>query len=99
MLTVKHRKAIADGTYDVERELASSWRNLDASKQAEFQERFDALKKAQQEGKEDSSAVENKEEVKAEQADEDVEMADEPEEAEQDAENSAAGGFTAINQS
>ncbi|KAH8805679.1 putative HMG box-containing protein C10F6.08c [Xylogone sp. PMI_703] len=101
VLTVKNRKAIAEGKYDVEMELASGWRNLDATEQARFQDRFDAMKKGQQEGKDEPSAGEKDGEKseQAEQGDEDVEMADEHEEAEPEAENGAGGGggFTAIN--
>lgn len=96
---VKNRKAIADGTYDVERSLAQGWRDLDEEKHADFQQRFEQMKKAWEVEKEVGvggggarQTVFDGESRHLE--DDDVEMGEDGEEGR----SPEGGGFTAVNQ-
>ncbi|RDW59651.1 hypothetical protein BP6252_12738 [Coleophoma cylindrospora] len=91
VLAVQHRKAIAEGTFDLERSLAVSWRELNDEAREKYQKKYEDAKKAAEADKDAASgrASEQKRE------DEDVEMGDETE-AEASADVSASG-FTAVN--
>lgn len=96
ILTVDNRKAIADGSFDVEKALAVGWQDIDEDQRAAFQRRYEESKKLAEpeKGSEASKTAAgiDGESKPAEEGDEDVEMADDGESAAGD-----AGGFTAVN--
>ena len=99
----EHQKEIADGSYDIEGDLAKDWHSLDAEKKELFTQRFEQMKRAADLEKEAGApsgaavpaAVEG--EIRpAEDADEDTEMADD---VGTPAAGAEVGGFTAVNRS
>jgi non-histone protein 10 len=96
VLTVENRKAIADGSFDVEKALAVGWKEIDEEQRATYQRKFEESKKPAEpeKGSETSKAAAGieGESKPTEEADEDVEMADDGESPAGD-----AGGFTAVN--
>jgi non-histone protein 10 len=98
VITVSNRKAIADGTFDVERALATGWRDLEEPKREEFSRRFDELKReweAEKAGGTDTiKGNDDDTETKTVEGDEDVEMG---EDGDADEANGEGAGFTAVN--
>jgi len=103
VLESEHQKEIADGSYDIEGDLAKDWHSLDAEKKELFTQRFEQMKRAADLEKEAGApsgaavpaAVEG--EIRpAEDADEDTEMADD---VGTPAAGAEVGGFTAVNRS
>jgi hypothetical protein len=98
VLAVDNRKAIADGSFDVEKTLAEGWQEIDEEQRAVYQKKFEDSKKGAEPEKGSeaprTSAGAEGEEKTTQEADEDVEMAD----GESDPPAGDAGGFTAVNQ-
>lgn len=96
VLTLDNRKAIADGSFDVEKTLASGWQDIEEDQRALYQKKFEESKKGAgpEKGSEapQASAGAEAEGKPAEEADEDVEMADG-----ESPPTGEAGGFTAVN--
>ncbi|KAL3419239.1 hmg box protein [Phlyctema vagabunda] len=98
VLAVQYKKAIAEGTFDIERHLAVTWRELNDQDRTKYQKKYDEVKKAAEVDKD--AALSERQSVfdgDRRREDEDVEMGDETE-PEAGAE-SAAAGFTAVNRS
>jgi non-histone protein 10 len=97
VLTVENRKAIADGSFDVEKALAVGWQDIDEDQRLTFQRRFEELKKAAEPEKASeasrAAAGADGESKATEEADEDVEMGDDGDSPPA----GDAGGFTAVN--
>lgn len=91
VLAVQHRKAIAEGTFDLERSLAVNWRELNDEAREKYQMKYEDTKKAAETDKDASGGRASEQKRK----DEDVEMGDETE-AETGA-DVTGGGFTAVN--
>lgn len=96
-LARENRKAIADGSFDVEKALAVGWQDIDDEQRAEFQKKFEESKKPAEpekgaEASQPAADVEG-ESKPAEEADEDVEMGD----GESATGGDVGGGFTAVN--
>jgi non-histone protein 10 len=104
ILSVKNRKGLADGTYDLEQELAKGWQSLDAPQKEDFQARFEKMKKEWDAEKETGGArrtdVERSTPTPApaprQTEDEDVEMT-EGAGSPSVASGADTGGFTAVN--
>lgn len=108
-LTASNREGIANGTFDVEQGLARGWQRLDDEERASYQAKYEDLKKAaeaekanekekgkdKEKGSEASPVAASLEPKPTEEADEDVEMGEDGDEASQPGED--AGGFTAVN--
>lgn len=99
VITVKNRKAIADGSFDVERALAVGWQDMDEEQRGDFQRRFEEMKKASEleKGGEASRGAAGYagESKHAAEADEDVEMGEDGDDGSPP--GGDAGGFTAVN--
>jgi non-histone protein 10 len=97
VLTVENRKAIADGSFDVEKALAVGWQDIDEDQRLTFQRRFEESKKAAEPEKASeasrTAAGADRESKPTEEADEDVEMGDDGDSPPA----GDAGGFTAVN--
>ncbi|KAH7412932.1 putative HMG box-containing protein C10F6.08c [Cadophora sp. MPI-SDFR-AT-0126] len=103
ILESEHQKEIADGSYDIEGDLAKDWHSLEAEKKEQFTQRFEQMKRAADLEKEAGvpvgatvPVVADGESRRAEDADEDTEMADDVGTPGAAAE---VGGFTAVNRS
>jgi hypothetical protein len=102
VITVKNRKAIADGTFDVERALATGWREMDEEQRGEFQRRLEGMKRTSDAEKEASvggtgagqSGFDGESRQTAE-ADEDVEMGEDGDDGSRS--GGEVSGFTAVN--
>lgn len=108
-LISSNREGIANGTYDVEQSLARGWQRLNDEERASYQAKYEDLKKAadiekandkekaknKEKGSEASRAAPDAERKHVDEADEDVEMGDDGDEASQAGED--VGGFTAVN--
>jgi non-histone protein 10 len=96
VLTLDNRKAIADGSFDVEKQLAAGWQDIEEDQRALYQKKYEDSKKgaAPEKASETprASAGAEGEGKPTEEADEDVEMADGDSPPAGD-----AGGFTAVN--
>ena len=99
VLTVKNRKEIADGTYDIDAALAKGWTDLDQSRYDSYQQRYETQKKdwearkgAELDGEGTKNTASARESAPID-GDEDVEMGDDGEEDR----SPEGGGFTAVN--
>lgn len=98
VLAIQNRKAIADGTFDLERHLAVSWREMNETDRMKYQKKYEDSKKGAEADRD--VAMGERQTVfdgGRDGIDEDVEMGDDTE-AEATADiGSAVGGFTAVN--
>jgi non-histone protein 10 len=110
-LTSSNREGIANGTFDVEQSLARGWQRLNDEERASYQAKYEDLKKAgevekaneKEKGKSKEKGTEASraapdfgvERKHIEEADEDVEMGEDGDDASQPGED--VGGFTAVN--
>ncbi|KAG9237007.1 putative HMG box-containing protein C10F6.08c [Amylocarpus encephaloides] len=108
LLQTNNRRALADGTFDIEEALARGWRDLGEEQKLEHQKRYDEVKKSVSNEKSsgpapaapkqtvfDSESRPASTAPTADEPDEDVEMADDGDEPPQAA--AAEAGFTAVN--
>lgn len=98
MLEDTHRKEVAEGTFDVEGALARGWSGLDDEGKGEFHRKFEQMKRAADVEKEvgvgGGGALQTVFDGERRHLDEDVEMAEEEEDAGTPGD---VGGFTAVN--
>jgi non-histone protein 10 len=100
ILASEHQKEIAEGTYDIERVLATGWSSLSSVPKADYMNRYEQIKKQADVEKDVSKSTGPRQMVfdaATRHVDEDVEMGEDAEDAGTPSAAGEGGGFTAVN--